>query len=191
MVPQTSDKVVRVSGLVFVRCESFDRIATRSVRIEQTEQTIRTDDLTGIIKTYSLSGEQGSILSPMLANIFLHYVLDTWFEATVKSHVRGFCAMVRYADDFICVVRYVEDARRIERALRNRFHEIRTGASPDQESEHQLRTVRAAKCEASGTPRQYVGLSRHHALQRCVSEGQLQGWPQDQPQEIRPRNARR
>jgi len=65
---------------------------------------------------------QGSILSPMLANIFLHYVLDTWFEATVKSHVRGFCEMVRYADDFVCVVRYEEDAKRIEKGLRNRFN---------------------------------------------------------------------
>lgn len=65
---------------------------------------------------------QGSILSPMLANIFLHYVLDTWFETTVKSHVRGFCEIVRYADDFLCVVRYAEDSRRIERALRNRFN---------------------------------------------------------------------
>ena len=64
---------------------------------------------------------QGSILSPMLANIFLHYVLDTWFETTVKSHVRGFCEIVRYADDFVCVVRYADDARRIERGLRNRL----------------------------------------------------------------------
>jgi group II intron reverse transcriptase/maturase len=64
---------------------------------------------------------QGSILSPMLANIFLHYVLDTWFERTVKSHVPGFCELVRYADDFVCVVRYAEDARRIERGLQNRF----------------------------------------------------------------------
>ena len=65
---------------------------------------------------------QGSILSPMLANIFLHYVLDTWFETTVKSHVKGFCEIVRYADDFVCVVRYADDARRIERGLRNRFN---------------------------------------------------------------------
>jgi len=65
---------------------------------------------------------QGSIFSPMLANIFLHYVLDTWFETTVKSHVRGFCGIVRYADDFVCVVRYADDARRIERGLRNRFN---------------------------------------------------------------------
>ena len=65
---------------------------------------------------------QGSILSPMLANIFLHYVLDTWFETTVKSHVRGYCEIVRYADDFVCVVRYADDARRIERGMRNRFN---------------------------------------------------------------------
>jgi RNA-directed DNA polymerase len=65
---------------------------------------------------------QGSILSPMLANIFLHYVLDEWFETTVKNHVRGFCELVRYADDFVCVVRYVDDAARIEQALKNRFN---------------------------------------------------------------------
>jgi len=64
---------------------------------------------------------QGSILSPMLANIFLHYVLDEWFETTVKSHARGYCELVRYADDFVCVVRYADDAQRIEQALKNRF----------------------------------------------------------------------
>jgi group II intron reverse transcriptase/maturase len=65
---------------------------------------------------------QGSILSPMLSNIFLHYVLDVWFEETVKTHTDGFCELIRYADDFICVVRYAEDARRIEEALKNRFN---------------------------------------------------------------------
>lgn len=75
----------------------------------------------GLLVTPDVGTPQGSILSPMLANIFLHYVLDAWFETTVKSHVKGFCELVRYADDFICVVRYVEDARRIERAFHNRF----------------------------------------------------------------------
>ena len=65
---------------------------------------------------------QGSILSPMLANIFLHYVLDAWFEETVKSHVRGFCELIRYADDFVCVVRYEDDAKSIEGALKFRFN---------------------------------------------------------------------
>jgi len=76
----------------------------------------------GILVKPDAGTPQGSILSPMLANIFLHYVLDTWFETTVKSHVKGFCEIVRYADDFVCVVRYAYDARRIERGLRNRFN---------------------------------------------------------------------
>ena len=76
----------------------------------------------GQLVTSDRGTPQGSILSPMLANIFLHYVLDEWFETTVKSQVRGFCELVRYADDFVCVVRYANDAERIEQALKNRFH---------------------------------------------------------------------
>ena len=76
----------------------------------------------GIVVEPDTGTPQGSILSPILANIFLHYVLDTWFEKTVKSHVRGYCEIVRYADDFVCVVRYADDARRIERGLKNRFN---------------------------------------------------------------------
>ena len=76
----------------------------------------------GILVRSDTGTPQGSILSPILANIFLHYVLDTWFEKAVKSHVRGYCEIVRYADDFVCVVRYADDARRIERGLKNRFN---------------------------------------------------------------------
>jgi group II intron reverse transcriptase/maturase len=82
-----------------------------------------------LIKT-DMGTPQGSILSPMLANIFLHYVLDTWYQTTVKSHVSGFCEIVRYADDFICVVRYVDDARRIERGLKNRFNKYGLALHP-------------------------------------------------------------
>jgi len=76
----------------------------------------------GVLVKSDIGTPQGSILSPMLANIFLHYVLDRWFETTVKSHVKGFCAVIRFADDFVCVVRYANDAARIERGLRNRFN---------------------------------------------------------------------
>jgi group II intron reverse transcriptase/maturase len=65
---------------------------------------------------------QGSIISPLLANIFLHYVLDEWFEKVVKVHVRGYCEIVRYADDFVCVVRYADDAEKIEKGFHNRFN---------------------------------------------------------------------
>lgn len=76
----------------------------------------------GVLVKSDRGTPQGSILSPILANIFLHYALDTWFETTVKSHVKGFCEIVRYADDFICVVRYVDDAKRIEQGLQNRLN---------------------------------------------------------------------
>lgn len=65
---------------------------------------------------------QGNILSPLLANIFLHCVLDEWFEKVVKVHVRGYCEIVRYADDFVCVARYVADAEKIEKGFQNRFN---------------------------------------------------------------------
>jgi group II intron reverse transcriptase/maturase len=64
---------------------------------------------------------QGGNLSPALSNVFLHYVLDLWFEKKIKPQVRGECHMVRYADDFICMVQYADDAKYVERALRERF----------------------------------------------------------------------
>ena len=53
---------------------------------------------------------QGNGASPMLANIFLHYVLDNWFDVVVRRHSNGECYIVRYADDFICCFQYPNDA---------------------------------------------------------------------------------
>jgi group II intron reverse transcriptase/maturase len=74
---------------------------------------------------------QGSILSPMLANIFLHYVLDKWFNDTVVHHINGYCRIVRYADDFICLVQFEDDANKILRALQNRFNKYKLQLHPD------------------------------------------------------------
>ena len=64
---------------------------------------------------------QGGNLSPTLSNVFLHYVLDLWYERKVKTQIKGKCYMVRYCDDFICMVQNVEDARHIEQMLKERF----------------------------------------------------------------------
>ncbi|QEN03169.1 group II intron reverse transcriptase/maturase [Thiospirochaeta perfilievii] len=85
----------------------------------------------GLLVTSDYGTPQGSILSPILANIFLHYVLDMWFETVVKTHVNGYCEIVRYADDFVCMVRYSEDAKRIEKALKNRFSKYELELHPD------------------------------------------------------------
>jgi len=64
---------------------------------------------------------QGGNLSPVLSNIFLHYVLDLWFEKKIKFKVRGVCHLARYADDFLCMVQYADDAQHIEQLMRERF----------------------------------------------------------------------
>jgi group II intron reverse transcriptase/maturase len=74
---------------------------------------------------------QGGNLSPMLSNIFLHYVLDLWFEKKVIPRVKGACNMVRYADDFICMVQYADEAQRIIEALQKRFAKFDLELHPD------------------------------------------------------------
>ena len=64
---------------------------------------------------------QGGVISPMLANIYLHEVLDTWFERSVKPKLRGPAHLVRYADDAVLVFAREEDARRVLAALPKRF----------------------------------------------------------------------
>ena len=53
---------------------------------------------------------QGGIISPTLANIYLHYVLDIWFEKKIKKQSKGLAYLVRYADDFVCCFQHKEDA---------------------------------------------------------------------------------
>ena len=64
---------------------------------------------------------QGSIISPVLANIYLHYVLDLWFETVFKKTCKGEAFLVRYADDFVTSFRYHEDAARFYKELESRL----------------------------------------------------------------------
>ena len=64
---------------------------------------------------------QGSVLSPILANVYLHYVLDQWFERDVKPRLQGEAYLVRYADDFICAFQYHRDAVRFQEVLVKRL----------------------------------------------------------------------
>ena len=64
---------------------------------------------------------QGGIISPILANIYLHYVLDLWFEKAVRKSCKGQAYMVRYADDFVCCFQSETEANNFYRDLISRL----------------------------------------------------------------------
>lgn len=64
---------------------------------------------------------QGGVISPLLANIYLHYVLDDWFIQTVQPRMRGKCSLTRFADDSVMVFDSHDDCRRVEEVLSKRF----------------------------------------------------------------------
>jgi RNA-directed DNA polymerase len=64
---------------------------------------------------------QGQVISPLLANIYLHHVLDLWFENEVKPRLKGKAFEVRYADDALLCFQYQEDAQKVLKVLAKRF----------------------------------------------------------------------
>lgn len=74
---------------------------------------------------------QGQVISPLLANIYLHYVLDEWFEQEVKPRLRGVAHEVRFADDFILCFQYKEDAEKVLEVLGKRFAKYGLNLHPE------------------------------------------------------------
>ena len=74
---------------------------------------------------------QGSILSPLLGNIYLHYVLDLWFAQEIQPRLRGRAYLIRYADDFVIGFQYREDAERVMAVLPKRMQRYGLTLHPD------------------------------------------------------------
>lgn len=99
------------------------------------EHRIADSRLLGLIRRFLIAGvmeegqllaseqgtPQGGIISPILANIYLHYVLDLWFERVVRDCCRGEAYLVRYCDDFVCCFQYKDDAERFYNSLVRRL----------------------------------------------------------------------
>jgi group II intron reverse transcriptase/maturase len=90
---------------------------------------------------------QGGVISPLLANIYLHYVLDEWLEQEVKPRLRGRAFLIRYADDFVLGFTGEADARRLLEVLPRRF--ARYGLTIHPDKTHLLR-FRPGPCGRSG-----------------------------------------
>jgi RNA-directed DNA polymerase len=74
---------------------------------------------------------QGSVLSPLLGNVYLHYVLDVWFEREVRPRLRGEATLIRYADDFVIGFERRDDAERVQAVLGKRMGRYGLTLHPD------------------------------------------------------------
>jgi group II intron reverse transcriptase/maturase len=74
---------------------------------------------------------QGSVLSPLLGNVYLHHVLDSWFEREVTPRMRGSSELIRYCDDFVMCFEHEDDARRVMAVLGQRMARYGLTLHPD------------------------------------------------------------
>lgn len=74
---------------------------------------------------------QGGVISPVLANLYLHYALDLWFEKVVKPQIRGEAIICRFADDFVCAFRFRDDAEKFYRILPRRLGKFSLEVAPE------------------------------------------------------------
>lgn len=85
----------------------------------------------GLLRLASEGTPQGGVISPMLSNIFLHHVLDEWFENEVKPRMAGPCTLVRFADDFVMTFKNHHDAKRVLEVLGKRLERFGLMLHPD------------------------------------------------------------
>ena len=78
----------------------------------------------GELKESEEGTPQGGIISPILANLYLHVVLDTWFENEFKKLCKGEVYIVRYCDDFVCMFQYKQDVELLSKMIVSRFEQF-------------------------------------------------------------------
>jgi group II intron reverse transcriptase/maturase len=85
----------------------------------------------GVVRASTAGTPQGGVISPLLANVYLHEVLDKWFEFEIKPRLEGRASLVRYADDFVIVFSSERDAQRVWAVLPKRFERFGLDLHPE------------------------------------------------------------
>ena len=93
---------------------------------------------------------QGSVISPLLANVYLHYVFDLWAERWRRREATGDMIMVRYADDLVVGFQHENDARRFWDAMRERLREFSLSLHPDKTRLIEFGRFAAQNCKKRG-----------------------------------------
>lgn len=106
---------------------------------------------------------QGGVISPMLANIYLHEVLDVWFEKEVKPRLQGRAFLIRFADDFIMGFEWLSDAQRVREVLPKRFQKYGLTLHPDKTRLVDFRMPRNRKGPGEGVSSSFdfLGFTHH------------------------------
>lgn len=104
---------------------------------------------------------QGGVLSPLLANIYLHYVLDEWWAGDVVPRMKRSCSLVRYADDFVMMFADLDDCERVQRVLGERLKRFGLRLHPDKTQMVDLRLHRpnGKHPKSDGTTFNFLGFT--------------------------------
>ena len=143
----------------------------------------------GLLRHTTEGSPQGGVISPCLSNIFLHHVLDEWFENEVKPRLRGPCTLVRFADDALMAFDNIVDAKRVLSVLGKRF--ARYGLTPSrQDAPRRLPPTEITGRTTSGDGWDQLRLPRPHPCLGAVPERQVHGSASDGQGPVCPRGGR-
>ena len=139
----------------------------------------------GLVEAAEVGTPQGSILSPLLSNVYLHYVLDIWFQRRVRRHCRGAAFLFRFADDFLACFQYRTDAEAFLESLKERMAEFQLELAEEKTRHLEFgRYARANAYQRGEKPKEFTflgmtffcGKTRHGAfkVKRKTSRKKLQ-----------------
>ena len=116
-IKQYFNRIPHKEIMRFLNQKISDKRFLRLIHVLITMPTVE-----GKVTTVNTIGcPQGSIVSPILANIYLHYVIDDWFKSVAQSHIKGRADMVRYADDMVFTFESMQEAKRFFNVLPKRL----------------------------------------------------------------------
>jgi RNA-directed DNA polymerase len=122
---------------------------------------------------------QGQTISPLLANVYLHYVLDEWFENEVKTRLKGAAHEIRFADDAVLCFQYRGGCREGDGGLTEAVCKIRSDAPPGEDTAGGLWAIRGGTREAAGEETSHVRFPRLHAHLCTQPEREVHGEYED------------
>jgi RNA-directed DNA polymerase len=127
----------------------------------------------GLVQATEVGTPQGSMLSPLLSNVYLHYVLDIWFQRRMRRHCRGEASLYRFADDFVACFQYQTEADDFLESLGKRMQEFHLELAPEKTRHLEVgRYARANAYRRGEKPKEFTflgmtffcGKTRHGAF---------------------------